>query len=64
MKFSEINFANIENNGFDKLLVLRNGQLLVGGLIKNVMIHEEILKNKEIDKQYGDEDIWVLEISE
>ncbi len=62
MIFSEVDINKIESEGYDKMLILKNGQLLVGGRIKNVLIHTEILKNKIVINQFGDKDVWVVEL--
>lgn len=62
MKFSEINFEEIIEKGFDKLLIMRNGNLLVGGKIQNVLQHKEILGNKLVANQAADGDIWIIEV--
>ena len=46
MKFGDINIQEIQRKGYDKMLIMRDGQLFLGGRIPNVMIHIEILKNK------------------
>lgn len=62
MIFSEVDINKIESEGYDKMLILKNGQLLVGGRINNVLIHTEILKNKIVLNQFGDKDVWVVEL--
>lgn len=64
MIFSEVDINRIESEGYDKMLILKNGQLLVGGKIKNVLIHIEILKNKTVKNQFGDQDVWVVELED
>jgi ABC-type cobalamin transport system ATPase subunit len=64
MIFSDININKIMSQGYDKLLILKNGQLLVGGKINNVLINMDVLKNKTVTNQFGDQDIWVVELKD
>lgn len=62
MKFGEINFDNLKKEGFNKLLVLRDGQMYLGGKMENLVMYQDILKDKEVSRQFGDEDVWVVEM--
>lgn len=64
MKFSEVNFEKIQAEGYDKLLVMKNDNLLVGGKVQNVLLHKPILDKKEVISQFGDEDIWIIKVSD
>lgn len=64
MKFSELDFNKITSEGFDKLLVMKNGEMIVGGRVGNIPVYMPILKDKRVIAQYGDVDIWVVEIAD
>lgn len=64
MKFSEIDFMKIRMQGYDKVVVYREGALVVGGKIENMFAYLEILKNKKVVHQYGDIDVWMIEIKD
>ncbi|MBQ3585030.1 MAG: hypothetical protein IJA27_10005 [Lachnospiraceae bacterium] len=64
MKFGDINIQEIQQKGYDKMLIMRDGQLFLGGRIPNVMIHIEILKNKTVRNQFGEDGVWVVEVTD
>lgn len=64
MKFGEINLEKIAMRGYNKTLVIRNGQLVVGGSTKNMIVYQPILKDKIVKEQYSDQEVWVIEVSE
>ena len=64
MTFAEINIDEIINKGYDKMLIMRNGEMFLGGRISNILIHRAILDSKKIVNQFGDQGVWVLEIED
>ena len=64
MKFGDINIQEIQRKGYDKMLIMRDGQLFLGGRIPNGMIHIEILKNKTVRNQFGEDGVWVVEVTD
>ncbi len=62
MKFSEIDIEQIQMDGYDKMLIMREGQMFLGGAIRNVLLHKNILDEKEIITQFGDQGVWIIEI--
>lgn len=62
VKFSEINIDEIQKKGYDKLLVMKEGQMIVGGSIKNILMYKDILKEKRVINQFGTDGVWVIDI--
>lgn len=62
MKFADIDINSIQKNGFDKILIIRNNEIFLGGTLKNILVYKDIIKEKTVLKQFGDEDTWVIEI--
>ena len=63
-QYSRDKFLEIQQKGYDKMLIMRDGQLFLGGRIPNVMIHIEILKNKTVRNQFGEDGVWVVEVTD
>lgn len=61
-KFGEIDFDKLKREGFNMLLVLRDGQMYLGGKLENLVAYKDILKEKEVTRQFADEDVWVVEM--
>lgn len=61
-KFGEIDFDKLKREGFNMLLVLRDGQMYLGGKLENLVAYKDILKEKEVTRQFADEDVRVVEM--
>lgn len=64
MKFGEINLEKIRMRGYNKIVVIRNGKLLVGGSTKNMVVYQPILKDKIVKEQYSEQEVWIIEVAD
>ncbi len=62
LRFSDIDLKKLEEQGYDKILITRNGQLFLAGGTSNISVYNDILKDMLIKKQSGNVDIWEIEV--
>lgn len=62
LRFSDIDLKKLEEQGYDKILITRNGQLFLAGRTSNISVYNDILKDMLIKKQSGNVDIWEIEV--
>lgn len=62
LRFSDIDLKKLEEQGYDKILIARNGQLFLAGGTSNISVYNDILKDMLIKKQSGNVDIWEIEV--
>lgn len=62
LRFSDIDLKKLEKQGYDKILITRNGQLFLAGRTSNISVYNDILKDMLIKKQSGNVDIWEIEV--
>lgn len=62
LTFKDLDLKRIENEGYDKILITRNGQLFLAGRTSNISVYNDILKDMKIKSQKGNVDIWEVEV--
>lgn len=62
LRFSDIDLKKLEAEGYDKMLIIRNGQLFLAGRTSNIASYYEIIKDLKVKSQKGNEDIWEMEL--